>query len=228
MNKALLLTTISAFTLVLAALTAIYADNGARADSQSFIDADEAHDDGCLRDNLIDNSWNDGATGIVHDQQNNGSYNGISASTAVAGVGGNSDDITQKAEANKTHAGADLADTNDANSERRNAIDGIKAFSGALGVVTVQQNNGDANSLIASTGLVFAGGETGDTSKNMVAAGFSARNFLLDADTCRNNHTFDSFPDAQGIATLQQNNSMGSAITAVANGITFSFGAVNP
>jgi len=152
--------------------------------------------------------WN--YDGILTVQQNNGDANAMSTKTGVVVTSGaGAVDQTNYAGNNVEFNSTSSANQND----RANFI--FSAFGNLEGIATVQQNNGDANSLIASTGLVFAAGETGDTSQNVVAVGYSARNSLLDVDTRRNNHALDSFTDAQGIVTLQQNNGDGNAMTAL-------------
>ena len=77
MNKTLLLTGASAFELMLGMSAPSYAVDGAKANATGTSSGNTASDLGSIRDNLTDGSWNGGATGIVHNQQNNGNNNAI-------------------------------------------------------------------------------------------------------------------------------------------------------
>ncbi len=88
MYKTLSLTSASAFAHVLSTSVPAYAGDGARATSESTVVGNTAIDGGSLRDNLTKNSWNGGATGIVHDQQNNGNNNarGLAIAAVADGI----------------------------------------------------------------------------------------------------------------------------------------------
>jgi hypothetical protein len=227
MNKTLLLTSASAFALILAAAAPSFAADGAKAQSQSFVDFNDATDDESLRANLIDNSWNDGATGIVHDQQNNGANNGIGAATAVhADVTGGTG-LDTGATATSTSVENISAHFPEHLPDRDNEI--IDTMNGFVGSATLQQNNGDNNAINAATALDGVDGDADGIgqSTNAGAAADSGKGF--DAGAERENLIDPSFNGAAGVFTVQQNNGNGNGISAAtaAVGVTGNGGSLS-
>jgi len=212
MNKTLLLTSASAFALVLAAYAPAYAADGAHATSTSTAEDNISIDNGSVRDNDIDNSWNGGATGIVHDQQNNGANNGIGAATAVHAdvTGGTSLDTsataTSTAEDNdSTHNGIDDEDWD-------NRIE--DTMNGFVGSATMQQNNGDNNAINAATALDGVDGSADGVVQEAKATADTDGNTSSDDDSEADNDIDPSFNGAAGVFTIQQNNGSNNAISA--------------
>ena len=224
----------------ISAATAAFGVTGDAGGLEQDVSADAEADDnetdsyGDDRYNTVTDSFNGGFAGVATVQQNNGDGNAMSAATGVAAVGGNAGNLTQHAIANGFGDGAIDNDTDAENSERYNTIGGdYTAFQGAHGVLTVQQNNGDANAVSAANAVAGHVGAAGDIHQGTgVALGFSgaAGNYAGDDDGTRENLiNTDSFNDASGVITAQQNNgdanSMGAATTVA--GVTGDSGAVD-
>jgi hypothetical protein len=223
MNKTLLLTSASAFALILAASTPAFADDGARAKSESTVEGNFAIDDGSKRKNSILGSWNGGATGIVHDQQNNGANNGIGAATAVHAdvTGGTALDTSAKADSTSQDNTSDHE--GDHGTDRENRIE--RSMRGFVGSATLQQNNGDNNAINAATALDGVDGDA-DGVRQQADAKASARDhggdwkedLALDDNSNRRNEIEGdddpSFDGAKGVFTVQQNNGSGNGISA--------------
>ncbi len=253
MYRNILLGGVSAFALVLGlSATAIADGDGAMA----IINADMnngdpvpmpgetvsgnfAIDAGSTRINNVLNSYN-GASGITHVQQNNGSNNAIQAATAAqANMTGNVPIVTGAAAFSTTFGNF----TENFDGLRDNLI--RNSFRGYYGVATVQQNNGDHNEIGAATAVHTNTGGFSDSTQIAVSQGASAAQLgifqlpLLDNGSDRSNTINPSFVDASAIATVQQNNGNGNAIssaTAVAgnlgsgnvNQVALAVGAVGP
>jgi hypothetical protein len=220
MNKTLLLASASAFAFTMAASAPAYADPGARATSESTVEGNNAIEHGSLRTNLIENSWNDGATGIAHDQQNNGANNGMGAATAVHA------DVTGGENIENEVSALSTADDNDSDydgkhdPDRKNEI--LDTMNGFMGSATLQQNNGDNNAINAATGLDGVDGDLDNTWQKVEATADTEGNDAIDTSSVRDNVIESSLNGAKGVFTAQQNNGNVNAISAAtaAAGIT--------
>ena len=169
-------------------------------------------------------------------QQNNGSANAILSSDAVAVRLNGDDGGAAGTDASQTVSttgrfAADLgtrivdAATVGSDNDRLNVItDG--SFEIAEGVVTVQQNNGDANVVGAAVGvLAVGGGGDADVAQTVEAVGTvsgSRSDRVIDFLSGRGNTIDDgSFDGYRGVFTIQQNNGsanvVGSAIGVAAS-----------
>lgn len=219
-----ILTGVSALALMLATGVPAYAADGAKASANAEVSGNTATDNGSLRENLIDNAWNGGATGIVHNQQNNGSNNAVNAATAVhADVTGGTDletGATVDARLGKVifvgnerdidgnssiHTGAHTPD-------RSNSI--LDTMLGFFGVATLQQNNGDNNALNAATAVDGVDGDIGTVDQNTDTEVAVIGQTAADNGSRRQNLIDPSFTSAAGVVTVQQNNGDGNAISA--------------
>ena len=187
------------------------------------------------RDNDVLRSFND-ASGVATVQQNNGDHNTIGAATALHANLGGSGELTQTASTvgSTTFQRGDLDNTVQDRSSgigrgsiRSNSID--PSFVAAQGIFTVQQNNGNANAIGASTAVaVNIGGsdpnnDDVDVSQVVDVVGTVRRNArVIDQHSTRDNDiTSGSFNRSRGIVTVQQNNGdvnvMGVATAVNAN-----------
>ncbi len=227
MNKTLLFSGVSAFALVLGMSAPTLADGeGAWAlinvhldEKMQLIDADStvtgnlAVDNGSTRSNDVTNSYG-GAAGIAHVQQNEGSSNAIQAATAVhANMTGNGPVSTGAVVFSTTVYNWTINE----DGTRDNLVSG--SFNDFSGVATVQQNNGDNNEIGAATAVHTNNGGFGDVSQLALAHSFTGEqngdgDVLYDFNSDRNNTINPSFNNASGIATVQQNNGNGNAISA--------------
>jgi len=176
------------------------------------------------RNNLISGRSFEGATGMFTVQQNNGDNNAMNTATGVVAslftVGVDGDGVMAGAAARATVSGNES--TVSTNSDRLNTLND-RVFKNALGIATVQQNNGDNNVVNASKAIVVAVGTDGGF------AGFDGdvmTDALLTATVTGNTATIagtsgapgyanvltDSFQDFKGIKTVQQNNGNNNAI----------------
>ena len=185
-----------------------------------------ADDAGGPRTNDVTNSFN-GSTGVITVQQNNGDANTMNAATGVVGILDDvtgSDDVNQVVEASDSRISEEFnVSTNTAREGdvRTNTID--PSFQRAAGVVTVQQNNGDANSINAATGVVGVGADgdnqTGNLGDDLNQRALTEDNevefpFVTDRGGRRTNTVLNSFDDFSGTATVQQNNGNANSINA--------------
>lgn len=244
MYKNILLCGVSAFAVAIAIAMAGPAsaqeqpEFGATAevgvDDQSVI-GNSASDFQSLRENTIGaddedspGSFNDGA-GVLHVQQNNGSNNSIGAASAVTGglvgdvpviVGSGAISTTNT---NFTvHQGSgdlEVVDRENAVTDSFGDADGNGA--GFAGVATVQQNNGDHNEMGAATAVYGSTADLGTVSMQAFATGSTSLQSgtgeggeLTDDLSNRRNGVTSSYGGASGIATLQQNNGNGNAVSA--------------
>jgi hypothetical protein len=174
---------------------------------------------GANRDNHLTDSFK-GVDGVFTVQQNNGNNNVISAATSVvANIG--TGDVTAQHVLNGAYGGAavegNYAETS-GYTDRVNLIDN-EAFSGAIGIMTVTQNNGDNNVMGASTNVVADLGDTGGFGPAASLAALSATvsgNTTIIAPTQGlpglSNTLSSAFNNAKGIMTVQQNNGSNNAI----------------
>ena len=196
-------------------VTAIDGVGGQQAPQQDNI--------GSTRTNTIDPSYR-GAMGVHEVQQNNGNANAIGQSTAVTAiVGGTGGDVNQEA-LSENNSVSNVTAT-DYGSTRTNTLD--NAFDLAGGVFTVQQNNGDANAMAASTALTTVTGQVGDDIEQVADAELNTVDNVstTDAGSDRTNTVVNSFDGSSGIATVQQNNgnantvNAGTALTVAEGGV---------
>lgn len=198
---------------------------------QPFTDDDDTIAAG-PRNNAITGSYNDGTAGVHNIQQNNGNGNvmGTGLGVMVDGSGGGSP-ADENVNAQIVSATASVTDnTGDIDGatggiERTNAVDG--SFVGFRGVTTVQQNGGD-NNVMGTAVAVRANVEAGDDIDTVSGASASTSAVVTGNDMndgnvgnqLRNTVT-DSFTDAEGVLSAQQNagnnNAINSATGVVAN-----------
>jgi hypothetical protein len=187
------------------------------------------------RENTIGNTSFDGFNGIASVQQNNGDVNQMGIATSILASNGQQDgDGYHKAEVegstyNQTGKGAEAHDAEwqsmgvfadavlDQDSDVLNSISG--AFNGAAGIVQVQQNNGNGNSIGSATSVVATDNFWGTLNGGMNVAGHSYGNAVVDENVTRTNTIEDAFNGSSGAATVQQNNGhsnfMGAATSIV-------------
>ncbi|WP_119681195.1 hypothetical protein [Indioceanicola profundi] len=181
-------------------------------------DGENANGAGGRRDNGFQSDAFRSSKGIIHAAQNNGSNNAMSTTDAIAvetvGSAAQTSSITAKVQTNTYLAGA--------GADRDNAL--ANAATGAAGIVTLQQNNGDGNSVAAGNALFVKQSGTseqtirigqevgGDYSDDLHNDGFSssARDNVLGQG---------SLDGATGLLTVQQNNGDMNAL-AIQNALT--------
>jgi hypothetical protein len=113
-------------------------------------------------------------------------------------------------------------DYTDAGSERTNTVD--SSFRDSSGVITLQQNNGSANSMNAATAVAYAGSTSGTIDQDVdgsatvsdeATTGIGGHGVNRD-----NNLQNQALDNSSGVATVQQNNGdgnymgSGTAVTA--------------
>jgi hypothetical protein len=187
-------------------------------------------DGGSTRDNLVSESFN-GFGGVAVVQQNNGDHNAIGAATVVhtgTGAAGNVAQGVFVLGSTASQTGPALegpiavlleAALQDQGSQRRNTVN--PSFNDASGVFTVQQNNGNANAISAATAVAGNLG-AGNVLQQVLVSGTVNGNAVVDFGATRTNSILDSFNNAAGVATVQQNNGDANVLgigTAVAANI---------
>ena len=172
------------------------------------------------RGNRIDQSYN-GYAGAATVQQNNGDHNEIGAANAIYGSVADLGSVSQSSFATGSTSNQGGAGPNgelvDQGSNRLNRID--PSFTGASGLATVQQNNGNANAISSATSVVGAASTAGLLSQNSSAFGSLSGLAVIDNSIARRNDILSSFDFYSGVVTVQQNNgdaNVMSAATAVA------------
>ena len=217
MNKRILATSVSGLALILGLTGAAQAQELTATVNQDgrTVTGNFADDNGSTRANDIIDSYN-GAAGILHVQQNNGSSNSINAVTAVATGGG---DFFIGAFVNSATFGNATSHTGQGdmgNPDRSNAItDSFQDFSG---IVAVQQNNGDNNEIGNATAVHAGIGVGGNIGTSVFVNGVTAEQQgadqfeVTDFDSVRLNSIDPSFTNAQGIIGVQQNNGNANAM----------------
>ncbi len=199
----------------------------------------QTEDFGSLRSNDIGSSQGNGAIGVMQHQQNEGSANALSVTVDVM-VNTGPADITQDISVSATSHDNLVADTPNPKTggNRDNQIrDAYKPFSGVL---SVQQNNGDAN-VVGATNVVAAnvGGENsrGDANQTVDVTGtvgvfpsdggspaLGSGGSFFDHDAPLRHATTgsrangilgDAFRGAEGIVNVQQNNGSGNVMNTV-------------
>jgi len=192
---------------------------------------------GGVRSNDITDSFRNGSSGVFTVQQNNGDHNAMGSATAVYGATGGQGDVEQgvsvqgSASSNEGLDGPMTSVNTVAPNVRTNTID--PSFDSASGIVTVQQNNGNANAIGAGTGVAGnIGGQNlpGPGSDDNVFQSVEAEGEVVmdgegpavvdvvtdifSAHSRDNSIEGGSFDGYQGIATVQQNNGDQNAISA--------------
>jgi hypothetical protein len=197
---------------------------------------DTIQDWGSDRDNAITGAF-DNARGIATVQQNNGDGNVLGASTTVAAVGRNvagrvDQDIDVGREGDTGTNLVTQIETVDLGSDRDNLIN--PSFNGAQGTAQVQQNNGSGNSVAASTAIVAALGDIANVEQTVDVVGQVNSVLVTDQGSTRTNTIDNSFDNAQGVYTVQQNNGdanamgAGTAVAASGYGIDQTTGDILP
>ncbi len=176
----------------------------------------ELVDEGSNRLNSIDPSFT-GASGLATVQQNNGTANAISAATSVVGAASTTGVLFQSSGAFGSITNQAVIDNSIA---RRNDI--LSSFDSYSGVVTVQQNNGDANVMSAATAVAAVTGSAAGVSQSASANGSVTGVTVTDNAPSPLNVISTSFDGASGVMTVQQNNGsinvMSAATTVAATG----------
>ena len=190
--------------------------------------------------NTVDGDAFQNFLGLSSVQQNNGNGNVIQAGTAViADIGTAEDDVEDSnAEEASLWVQADgKVKNSSANSssapgpslpppDRENTI--TSAFTGSVkGIVNVQQNNGDNNSMNVANGVRVTHSTFDDIddvhANNVWAIGKVKDNVATDSHQNRNNAIDGgSFAGAAGMFTVQQNNGDNNAMNS-ANGVVAAF-----
>ncbi len=231
MRKNLLMTGVSILALTAGLALSAQADENSMAGAFFGTDDDTvmyngAVDLGTTRNNTLNSGAYNGAAGITHAQQNNGANNSIGAATAVLyGIGGNNDVTIGAGAESETYSNFTVVE----DGQRRNEI--VDSVNGFDGIATVQQNNGDNNEIGAATAVYAGLGAAGDADQSVAAWGASAgqagdgpHGSLVDDGSDRANVIDPSFTGSAGIATVQQNNGSGNAMSA-ATGVSLNAGA---
>lgn len=187
--------------------------------------------EGGTRDNEVDGAFGN-IYGRATIQQNNGNGNAMNSALGGIGMLGESGTVNQTS---STTDRVHRLHTHDWGSERSNLI--VDSFTDAEAVASVQQNNGDGNSLGVSNAtsidlgnvdeapndaLALAEDGVENTKQNASSSGTSyVANVSANDGATRRNEIIDSFNDYTGIAVVQQNNGDANAIgTATAVAVT--------
>ena len=200
--------------------------------------------EGGTRTNDVLDSYND-FSGVAAIQQNNGDHNSMGIANAVHGNVGGSQNVSQTAltvgltgaqtSPQQILAGYEWVWTGfmqghlepvyaqvngpltDNGSTRTNLID--PSFNGAQGIVSVQQNNGNGNSMgIANSVVVNTG--LGNVSQVAATLGAVALQATIDNSLERDNTISDnSFDGSSGIMNAQQNNGDAN-VMGIANAVS--------
>ncbi len=203
MNKTLLLTGASAFALMLAVSAPAHAIDGAKAEANGTSEDNFAIDDESQRGNLTDDAWNNGANGIVHNQQNNGNNNAVNAATAVhADVTGGTE-LGTGARATSTSDNNESEHTGAHDPDRGNRV--LNTMNGFAGSATHQQNNGDNNAINSATALDGVSGNAAGVYQEATAEADTLDGETTDDFSDRSNLIESSFTGAAGVYTVQQN-----------------------
>ncbi len=219
MRKSLLLMGASAIALTVGTATQAWADepiaDASVGAEDETVSGNYAADYGSTRLNTINNGAYNGAAGITHAQQNNGSNNSIGAATAAHANIANNQNIGGGA---AVYSNTFDNETVNVGGTRDNEI--LNSFEDYFGVATVQQNNGDHNEIGAATAVHTGTGGRGNASQSVSAEGNTSAQrgddsrFLVDEESARSNLINPSFNNAGGVATVQQNNGNGNAMSA--------------
>jgi len=185
----------------------------------------EASQNAGERTNDVTNSFTD-ASGIMTVQQNNGDQNEIGSAEAVQYDQASNGDVGTTA---MVHSETGNNTSDQRGGLRSNEI--LGSFNGAAGVMTVQQNNGDHNAIGSAVAVYGANGAPdsyGDVEQSVDVWGQTYNQQgsdgplvsdntggdLSNQDNIRHNVIDPSFQNAQGIATVQQNNGNANAVSA--------------
>jgi hypothetical protein len=159
-----------------------------------------------IRTNDLNNRSFNGATGIAHTMQNNGSNNAVSSADSVAVNPHNT--LRQR--------GSNTADVSgnigyDLGSQRSNDIS--DSFIDTRGVFSVQQNNGDNNSIAGSNQVLVRTSDDPIETRTETDQSVGAYNEATSTGGNRQNTIQNgSFRGAKGILNLQQNNGDNNAM----------------
>jgi len=224
MHKTTLMAGVSALTLMLAG-TAL-ADQGAKASindyEDSYVGGNVSKDYGSLRDNNIEDVLPD--AGVMHVQQNNGSSNDIAAASAVqANLNGNGRTRTSAKVFGFTEENYVF---NEGGKRTNDILDSFNSFSGVL---SVQQNNGDSNTMGVANAVHGNSGGYAWMRQRALTEGASAGNGgpyrkVTDYGSTRTNLIDPAFLGAQGIVSVQQNNGNVNSM-GIANSVALNTGA---
>jgi hypothetical protein len=235
MNKTLLLAGASAFALTLGMTAPSYAADGANAKAEGDSTGNTAIDDNSKRLNDTFGSWNGGATGVVHNQQNNGNNNAINAATAVHAdvTGGTKVESEAVTDSDTAQNDTDHSGTHEdaPGPDRHNKL--IYTMSGFVGTATHQQNNGDNNAINSATAIDGIDGDADGFDQDAIAGATSNHNsgepgFSTADRVIGVNHVINVNPDA-GVFTVQQNNGSanGMSSSTAVGGTTGSAGDID-
>jgi len=230
-----LLVSASAIALAFGFSMPASADDSATASSTGTVSNNTSSDPGSTRSNL-DMQMNSGS-GMAHEQQNAGDNNILNISTAALGqtVQG---DLTADATADASTNGNGVSATGDGSlatfgsddPDRENTL--TDSFGAFTGQASVQQNNGDANSMQASTAVVGdSSAGTDSISQDAYARASTSSNTgltepaepgaepmtegpVIDDGQARLNTLGASFDGADGVKTVQQNNGTANGLAA--------------
>lgn len=180
-------------------------------------DNDDARD----RNNNINPSLNDFA-GVATVQQNNGNGNAIGAANAIA-LGTENDDAVEQHVNVFGLTAYNFVVHSDLFTERNNAIS--DSAQGAEGVVTIQQNNGDANTMGVANAIYATEEDNNDNDiyQHVDVLGVADNQVIVTVYGERDNLIDNSFTDARGVLSVQQNNGTGNAM-GIGNAIAINNG----
>lgn len=180
--------------------------------------------EGGTRDNEVDGAFVN-IYGRATIQQNNGNGNAINSALGGIGMLGESGTVNQTS---STTDQSRHIHTHDQGSDRHNLI--VDSFTDSEAVTSVQQNNGDGNSLGISNATSIDLGNVDEAPNDQLAlaedgvdathqiTSSSGTVHVADASAnngaTRSNEIIDSFNDYTGIAAVQQNNGDANAIGA--------------
>ncbi|HYG90391.1 MAG TPA: hypothetical protein VD978_29495 [Azospirillum sp.] len=169
-------------------------DTAGRSDNQS------------TRTNGLNNGSFDGAAGVSHAMQNNGSNNAVSSSDAV--VLNARDALGQTGRVN-----ARVGDNSTSDYGRTRANDISGSYRASKGMFSVQQNNGDNNSVAGSNQVQVKTGNEAISSLTDTNQSIDGVNNAYSTGSSRQNTIQNnSFNNAKGILNLQQNNGDNNAM----------------
>lgn len=162
------------------------------------------------RSNEIDNAF-DSVQGIVDVQQNNGDANAmVIANNILRESDASNGTLSQDNTVYVTVGSGGGISTQNSAGIRTNLIEG-EAFDEFKGIATVQQNNGDANSMVAGNDLIL------DDSGGPISQTTTINSYVYNTDTYdgsgyRTNTLPNVFQSSQGMVDIQQNNGDANSI----------------
>jgi hypothetical protein len=181
-------------------------------------------DPGQIRPNEITDSFN-GAAGVAHVQQNEGSANSINAAAAVQAW------INQPVPAGAgAFVGSSVHENYAMQTGGTRTNDVTNSFVDSQGVFTVQQNNGDQNEIGSAEAVAYGANSVGDAGAFVTMLSETHNNFTEQTAGTRENEVINSFREGSaGVFTVQQNNGDHNAIGAgtAVYGASGGYGDVN-